>query len=182
MIHKLSHAEISANRQKLESLDNKRRMPVSLLLHSIRSGYNVGSLFRTADACFLEKIYLTGYTATPEQSEVSKTALGATESIPWEYHQDPIELALAMKNKGIKLVALELTDSGITYSNYPKEEFPLCLIPGNEITGVAKELLDLCDYAIEIPQFGIKQSMNIAVSTGIALYELRKIYSNNFTK
>ncbi|QQS38297.1 MAG: hypothetical protein IPM56_12540 [Ignavibacteriales bacterium] len=108
--------------------------------------------------------------------EVLKTALGATESVNWEYVKDAKEVILKLKNEGIKICALEQTSKSIAYNEVTKNDFPLCLIVGNEIGGVSQELIDLCDFSIEIPQFGIKQSLNVAVAYGIAVFELRKIY------
>jgi len=105
-----------------------------------------------------------------------KTALGATESVNWEYVEDPKEVILLLKKKGIKIAALELTNNSFPHYKLKADTFPLALIIGNEITGVSQELLDLCDFSIEIPQYGIKQSLNVAVAYGITVFELRKIY------
>lgn len=174
---KLSHFEIQSRRLSLENLWQAKKFPVVVLLDNIRSMYNVGSIFRTSDAIMIQKLYLTGYTPTPEKKEVKKTALGSTESVEWEYYENPIELIKKLKSEGFKIVALEITDSSIPYTKVKKEDFPLCLIIGNEITGVQASLLDLCDFAIEIPMYGIKHSLNVAVAYGITIYELRKIYS-----
>ncbi len=173
---KLSHEEISRNRTSLDKLDNVKKMPVYVILNSIRSSYNVGSILRTSDGVMIEKLYLCGYTPTPEKKEVIKTALGSQNSVNWEYTKDPKEVIYSLKNKGIKICALELTDTSISYYNVSKTDFPLCLIVGNEISGVSQELIDLCDFSIEIPQFGIKQSLNVAVAYGIAVFDLRRVY------
>lgn len=171
---KLTHDEISLNRSTLDSLHKVKKLPVYVVLNSIRSSYNVGSIFRTSDGAMIEKLYLCGYTPHPPKKEVLKTALGSTESVTWEYVKDPKEVILKLKDKGIKFCALELTDSSIPYYSNHNYEFPLGLIIGNEITGVSQELIDLCDFSIEIPQYGIKQSLNVAVAYGIAVFELRK--------
>ena len=126
----------------------------------------------------IEKLYLCGYTPTPENKDVLKTALGSQESVIWEYTKDAKEIISDLKSKGIKTAALELTDSSIPHYNLTREDFPLCLIVGNEISGVPQELIDLCDFSIEIPQFGIKQSLNVAVAYGIAIFDLRRIFDN----
>ena len=151
-------------------------MPVYAILNSIRSSYNVGSIFRSSDGAMLEKIYLCGYTPIPPKKEVLKTALGATESVSWEFVKDAKEAVLKLKEHGVTICALEQTDSSIPYYQITQAEFPLAVIIGNEITGVDQELIDLCDFSIEIPQYGIKQSLNVAVATGITLFELRKIF------
>lgn len=173
---KLTHEEISKNRLKLENISSANKMPVAVLLNSIRSNYNVGSIFRTSDGAMIEKLYLCGYTPAPPKKEILKTALGSTESVAWEYVKDAKDVVRSLKEKGYKIVALELTDKGIDYTEVKRNDFPLCLIIGNEITGVNQELLDECDFAIEIPQFGIKQSLNVAVAYGVAIFGLRKIF------
>lgn len=209
---KLTHDEIAANRSTLETIHTVKKIPVYVVLNSIRSTYNVGSIFRTSDGVMIEKLFLCGYTPHPpikdssitsEKSqvivhttdsspaeagfgmtstrqsgnkEVLKTALGATESVNWEYVKDAKEVILKLKSEGIKICALEQTSKSIAYNEVTKKDFPLCLIVGNEIGGVSQELIDLCDFSIEIPQYGIKQSLNVAVAYGIAVFELRKIY------
>jgi len=176
---KLSHEEISRNRASLEKLDNVKKIPVYVILNSIRSSYNVGSIFRTSDGVMIEKLFLCGYTPTPEKKEVIKTALGSQDSVKWEYVKDATEVISRLKNQGVKICALELTNKSVTYYNVSKLDFPICLIVGNEISGVPQELIDLCDFSIEIPQFGIKQSLNVAVAYGIAVFDLRRVYDNN---
>jgi tRNA G18 (ribose-2'-O)-methylase SpoU len=180
---KLTHDEISQNRSTLETLHKVKKLPVYAVLNSIRSNYNVGSIFRTSDGAMIEKLYLCGYTPHPPKNnlpsgkkEILKTALGSTESVNWEYVRDPKELIIKLKKEGIQVCALELTSSSKPYYEIAKNDFPLCLLVGNEITGVSQDLLDLCDYSIEIPQYGIKQSLNVAVAYGIAIFELRKIF------
>ncbi len=173
---KLTHDEISLNRNTIETLHTASKMPVYVILDSIRSAYNVGSVFRTSDGAMIEKLYLCGYTPHPPQKEVLKTALGATESVKWEYVKNPAELIKKLKAEGIKICALEQTSKSRKYSEVSVNEFPLCLIIGNEITGVSQELIDLCDFSLEIPQYGIKQSLNVAVAFGISIFELRKIF------
>ncbi|MBM4170788.1 MAG: RNA methyltransferase [Ignavibacteria bacterium] len=175
---KLSHAEISQNRSTIDSLHLVKKLPVYVLLNSIRSSYNVGSIFRTSDGAMIQKLYLCGYTPTPEKKEVLKTALGSQNSIEWEYVKNPAEVILSLKEKGFKICSLELTDSSIPYYTVQKNDFPLCLVVGNEISGVSQELIDLCDFSIDIPQFGIKQSLNVAVAYGISIFDLRRIYDS----
>ncbi len=175
---KLSHAEISENRATLETIKSVDKLPVVVLLNSIRSSYNVGSIFRTSDGAMIKKLYLCGYTPHPPKKEVLKTALGSQDSIDWEFEKDPIKVVKKLKSHGYTICALEQTDSNISYSEIKKSNLPLCLIVGNEISGVSQELIDLCDVTIEIPQFGIKQSLNVAVAYGIAIFELRKIYDS----
>ncbi len=177
VMRKLTHDEISENRIKLETLSSANKMPVYVILNNIRSSYNVGSIFRTSDAVMINKLFLCGFTPAPPKKEILKTALGATESVSWVYEINAENVISHLKNEGIKIFALELTESSKNYTDIAKYEFPIALVVGNEITGVDQNLLDLCDDSIEIPQFGIKQSMNVAVAYGIAVFELRNIYS-----
>lgn len=184
-MRKLSHDEISKNRSTLENINLVKKLPVTVILNSIRSSYNVGSIFRTSDGAMIEKLILCGYTPHPPVDEtnsgnkdVLKTALGSTKSVKWEYIKSPIEAIKHIKEKGIKICALELTENSKPYYILEQFDFPLCLVVGNEITGISQEVLDLCDYSIEIPQYGIKQSLNVAVAYGIAIFELRKIFDN----
>ena len=173
---KLTHDEISKNRSTLDTLDRVDKLPVSVVLDSIRSNYNVGSIFRTSDGAMIEKLYLCGYTPHPPKKEILKTALGSTESVDWEYQKDPKELIIGLKNRGVKIFSLELTDTSKNYYEVTPGDFPACLIVGNEITGVSQDILNLCNHSLEIPQYGIKQSLNVAVAYGIAIFEMRKIY------
>lgn len=173
---KLTHDQISEKRYTLDSLHKVKKLPVYVILNSIRSNYNVGSIFRTSDGAMIEKLYLCGYTPHPPKKEIMKTALGATESVVWEYVEDPKEVIKKLRNDGIKICALELTSSSFPHYNIKNDSFPLALIIGNEISGVSQELLDLCDFSIEIPQYGIKQSLNVAVAYGVTIFELRKIF------
>ncbi len=175
---KLTHYEISQNRATIEKIDTVKKLPVYVVLDSIRSSYNVGSIFRTSDGAMIEKLFLCGYTPHPPKKEVLKTALGSQESVSWEYVKEAKEVILDFKKRGVKICALELTETSTPHYELNKEIFPMALLVGNEITGVAQELLDLCDMSIEIPQFGIKQSLNVAVAYGIAVFDLRRVFDS----
>lgn len=142
-----------------------------VLLNNIRSLHNVGSIFRTSDGAGVSKLFLCGQTGYPPRPDISKTALGAEEVVDWEYWIDPIECIEHLKKKGVQIVALEQTKGSIDYKKF-KPEYPLCLVVGNEIDGVSDELLDLCDAFIEIPMRGKKQSLNVSVAFGVAIYAL----------
>ncbi len=175
-MRKLTHDEIARKRLTLEEVSTARRIPVAALLDNVRSLYNVGSIFRTSDGAMIEKLVLTGFTPHPPRKEIEKTALGATRSVPWEYHKDPVEALTQFKDLGWKICCLELTDESIPYYDVEPSDFPLCLVVGNEIVGVSSELMKHCDRAIEIPMFGIKQSLNVAVAYGVAVFELARIW------
>jgi 23S rRNA (guanosine2251-2'-O)-methyltransferase len=175
-MRKLSHAEISTNRVPEEQVAHTQRIPLTVLVDSIRSLYNVGSIFRTSDGAMIENLILAGFTPHPPRKEIEKTALGSTKSVPWEYSRHPLEPILNLKERGYKICCLELTDKSIPYNTITKEDFPLCLVIGNEIRGVSEEVITHCDMAIEIPMYGIKQSLNVAVAYGIAVFELARLW------
>jgi len=173
---KLTHEEITSSRSTLDKIHLVEKVPLYVVLNSIRSNYNVGSIFRTSDAAMIKKLYLCGYTPAPPKKEILKTALGATESVEWEYVKDAKDVLLNLKESGIKICALEITNKSRMYYEIQKTDFPLCMIVGNEITGVSQELIDLCDFSLEIPQYGIKHSLNVAVAYGIAVFEIGKVW------
>ena len=161
------------NRPSVEEYKTRDKQPVVLVLDNIRSLQNVGSLFRTADAFNLESIFLCGITATPPHREIHRTALGATESVDWEYFPDTTSAIESLKTKGYQIVVIEQTDKSIALSNVRFElNKPIALVFGNEVKGVSEEVLPLADLAVEIPQFGTKHSLNVAVSAGIVIWEL----------
>ena len=176
-MRKLTHSEIERSRKKPEEIINYKRNPIYVLCDNIRSIFNVGAIFRTSDAAFVEKIYLTGYTPYPPRKEIEKVALGATETVPWEYYKDPMEIVLKLKNEKIKIAVLEITNEQNLIWNARPADFTLCLVLGNEITGVSKEIIDMADMSFEIPMLGMKQSLNVSVAYGVAVFEMvRKIH------
>ena len=146
---------------------------IRLLAHNVRSLWNVGSFFRTCDAFAVEAIYLTGYTAHPPRIEITKTAIGAEEFVPWEHHADPFPVLQDLKRQGWQIVALELAPHAKAITDFlPAEK--VCLVLGHELSGVPEEILSLCDATVFIPMLGKKESLNVAVAAGIALHALRK--------
>lgn len=168
-MRKLTHDEISRSRSVASP---PSPVPLTAILDNIRSLYNVGSMFRTADGAGIQKLVLAGFTPVPPRREIEKTALGATATVPWEYVQDPLEAITALKASGTTVLALEHTDVSRPYTNVSVAEFPLCIVLGNELTGVSNRVLAECDGALEIPMVGVKHSLNVAVAYGIAVYEL----------
>lgn len=173
---KLSYEQLLSIRHTTETAKQAERYPISLILDNIRSAYNVGSIFRTADSALATEVILTGYTPRPPKKEVLKTALGATESVPWRYFESPAAAVKSEQKAGKKVFALEITDDSRSYSDYAEDDFPLSIVLGNELTGVNDEVLQACDGAVEIPMYGVKHSLNVGVSAGIALFEAVKIY------
>lgn len=157
----------------MEDFRKAKKMPVVLLLDNVRSLHNVGSAFRTADAFACEKIYLAGITGQPPHREIHKTALGATDSVSWEYSSSSGEIADKLKKDGYRIIVVEQTTESITLNTLtilPTEK--ICLVFGNEINGVSEEVIALADTAVEIPQAGTKHSLNISVCVGIVCWEL----------
>jgi 23S rRNA (guanosine2251-2'-O)-methyltransferase len=175
-VRKLTHQEIASRRLDTENIAERQRLPLVTVVDSIRSLYNVGSIFRTSDGALIRKLVLTGFSPHPPRKEIEKTALGATKSVPWEYVHSARDAIVSFKTAGYRVCCLELTDESVPYSALQKPEFPLCLVLGNEITGVSKDLLSLCDVALEIPMYGTKQSLNVAVAYGIAVFELSRVW------
>jgi 23S rRNA (guanosine2251-2'-O)-methyltransferase len=148
------------------------KMPVVVVLDDVRSAYNVGSVFRTADAFRVTAVHLCGISAPPPHKEISKTALGATESVDWQYFEDAATSLALLKKDGYEIVAVEQADPSIKLSEFPfKPGQKIALIFGHEVTGVSEKALSYAGACIEIPQYGTKHSMNIAVTVGIVLYE-----------
>lgn len=174
-MRKLKHEEVGKKRLSADDIKKVKRNPVYVMCDNIRSIYNVGSIFRTSDAALIEKLYLTGYTPYPPRPEIEKVALGSTNAVPWEYIKNPLDAVIDLRKKGIKIVPLEITEKSTNYTDVAKSDFPLCLVLGNELTGVSNQIIELADFSIEIPQYGFKHSMNVSVAYGIAVFELVKI-------
>ena len=170
-MRKLDNNELS--RPSVEEFQSLAKIPLVVVLDNIRSCHNIGSVFRTSDALLVEKIYLCGISATPPDKEIRKTALGAENTVEWEYSASTLDVISFLKEKGYTIIAIEQVEKSISLTEYlPPENIKLALIFGNEVKGVQQEVVDHCDIAIEIPQFGTKHSFNISVSVGIVLWDL----------
>ena len=169
MMRKLTYQEIFAGRPTPAELADMKRFPLYTLCENIRSLYNVGSIFRTSDALRLEKLYLTGYTGYPPRKEIDKTALGAVDTVNWVRYENSSDAVAELRDQKVSLIALEHTSNSKPYYDF-KFDFPFCLIIGNEVEGVSESLIKEADAAIEIPMFGLKQSLNVAVAYGIVMY------------
>jgi 23S rRNA (guanosine2251-2'-O)-methyltransferase len=160
-------------RISVEEFKDSEKIPVCILLDNIRSLHNVGSAFRTADAFRIEKIYLTGITGTPPHREIQKTALGATESVAWEYSESTATALEKLKAEGYSIVIVEQTTDSIALQTFEATAgAKYCLVFGNEVNGVSEEAIALGDLALEIPQLGTKHSLNISVCLGIVVWEV----------
>ena len=155
------------------------KIPVVLVLDNIRSAHNVGSFFRTSDAFRVAHIYLCGITAQPPSNEIRKTALGATESVEWSYHESTRDVVESLKQKGFIMAGIEQVDEPVMLEDYKNENNqPIALVFGNEVKGAQQSVLDQCDIAIEIPQYGTKHSLNVSVSGGIVIWEVFRQFRN----
>ena len=160
------------NRKSVDEFKDAEKIPVIAVLENIRSAYNVGSVFRTADAFLIEAVYITGYTAKPPHKEITKTALGAQDSVDWKYFETTKEAIEDLKKNEYKVFAVEQVTDSISLENISECACEkIAFIFGNEVSGVEQEIISLCDGCIEIPQFGMKHSLNISVAAGIVLWE-----------
>ena len=149
------------------------KAPIAVVAHNIRSLWNIGALFRTCDALGIDHLYLTGYSAVPPRKEISKTALGAEAWVPWTYEKDPLAVLERLRSEGYVIAGLEIAEGSTSLYDYTPKG-PQCLVLGHEILGAPKELQDRCDVIVHIPMHGRKESLNVAVAAGIALFSLRK--------
>ncbi len=171
MTQKLSMDDL--NRISPEEFKRRDKAPVIAVLENIRSAYNVGSVFRTADAFLLEAIYITGYTCTPPHKEIKKTALGAEDTVEWKHFANAAEAIIELRNNGYKVYAVEqVVNSLMLHKVAFTSTERIAVIFGNEVSGVELETIKLCDGCIEIPQFGTKHSLNIATAAGVVLWEI----------
>lgn len=170
-MRKITNEEL--NRLTVEEFKNIEKVPIVIVLDNIRSMNNIGSVFRTSDAFLIEKILLCGISATPPQNEIHKTALGATETVSWEYFEDTITALKSLKEKGYKLYAVEQAEQSLVLGTFAFDtDEKIALVFGHEVRGVQQKVVDYCDGTIEIPQFGTKHSLNIAVCVGIVIWEI----------
>jgi tRNA G18 (ribose-2'-O)-methylase SpoU len=172
-MRKLANAEL--DRKNINEFKEAVKTPLIIILDDIRSLNNIGSVFRTSDAFLIEKIYLCGITAVPPNKEIQKTALGATETVTWEYVTDVLEVIEKLKKHQVKIFSIEQTENSIMLHNFKVQiDEKYALIFGNEVKGVQQEAINKSDGVIEIPQLGSKHSLNIAVSAGIVIWDFFK--------
>lgn len=168
---KLKNSELE--RKSIEEFKEASKTPIIVILDNVRSLNNVGSVFRTSDAFLIEKIYLCGITAKPPHKDIQKTALGATETVNWEYAENTLELVRKLKANDVKVLSIEQAEGAIMLDKFtPEQNKKYALVFGNEVKGVHQEVVTISDEILEIPQLGSKHSLNIAVSTGVVLWDL----------
>jgi len=176
-MRKLENNELQ--RKTISDFREAEKTPIIIILDDIRSLHNIGSVFRTADAFLIEKIYLCGITATPPNKEINKTALGATETVAWEHNESVLEIITKLKAQNTSVFAIEQVENAVFLQDFKVEENQkYALVFGNEVYGVSQKAIELCDGSIEIPQLGTKHSLNISVSAGIVVWDLFKQINN----
>jgi len=170
-MRKLKNSEL--DRLSVDEYKETEKTPVTVILDNIRSCNNIGSVFRTSDALLIEKVVLCGITATPPNKEIHKTALDAEKSVPWEYFEETEPAVLRLKERGYRVFAVEQVENSVMLPDFvPEKGQKYALVFGNEVKGVQQSVIDLCDGAIEIPQYGTKHSFNVSVSAGIVLWDV----------
>ena len=157
------------------SYDTIRVLPVSVLLDNVRSMYNVGAFFRTADAARVERLYLCGITACPPKNAITKTALGAEERVAWEHSWEPLPVIESVRAQGCEVAAVETSPHSVDLFDW-QPRFPVCIIFGHEVDGIRPAVARLCDTHVRIPMLGVKHSLNVATAGGVAIYELLRKY------
>jgi len=170
MPRKLLNEELG--RVSAEEFRRQAKRPVALVLDNVRSQHNVGAAFRTADAFAVREVVLCGICATPPNAEIHKAALGAESTVAWRYFEATLQAVQQLKAEGYELVAVEQAEGSVGLSDFKLSDRPCALIFGNEVRGVAQEVVDACSRCVEIPQHGTKHSLNVSVSMGVALWEL----------
>lgn len=174
---KLKNSEL--DRKTVAEFKEAKKTPLIIILDNIRSLNNIGSVFRTADAFLVKKIYLCGITATPPHKDIQKTALGATDTVDWEYTENTVELVTKLQSENIKIVSIEQAENATMLNDFnPQPDQTYAIIFGNEVKGVQQAVVSMSDEVIEIPQYGSKHSLNISVSAGLVIWDLfTKIHS-----
>lgn len=174
-MRKLRNSEL--HRKSIQEYKQSEKAPIIVVMDNIRSLNNIGSIFRTGDAFLIEKVILCGISATPPHRDIQKTALGATESVDWEYFEKTEDAVKHLKSAGFKIIAVEQTVDSIPLQDFEhRSGFSYAVIFGHEVRGISQNIVDMCDYCLEIPQYGTKHSFNVSVSAGIVMWDIfRKI-------
>jgi 23S rRNA (guanosine2251-2'-O)-methyltransferase len=170
---KLSHQKIQSSKPSIKAVKRMKRKPIYALLDNVRSLHNVGAIFRTSDAVLLEKLYLCGITGAPPRKEITKTALGAEEVVPFEYFDEASSAIEELKKAGVTIVAVELSEKSKGYDEL-EYDFPVCFVFGHEVEGISNEVMKSCDLSIDLPMLGRANSLNVATCFGIVVYEALK--------
>lgn len=177
-MRKLKNSEL--DRLNVDEFKSAEKTPLIIILDNIRSLNNIGSVFRTSDAFLVEKIYLCGITAMPPHNDIRKTALGSTETVDWEYVENTIDVVKKLKTERVKVISIEQAERATMLNDFqPETNQKYALVFGNEVKGVAQDVVDSSDVVIEIPQFGTKHSLNISVSCGVVVWDVFSKLTNS---
>ncbi|HRV54710.1 MAG: RNA methyltransferase [Flavobacteriaceae bacterium] len=170
-MRKLANSEL--DRLSVNEFKDSEKSPLIIVLDNIRSLNNIGSVFRTSDAFLVQKIYLCGITATPPHKDIHKTALGATETMAWEYAKDTLEIVEKLNAEGVKVISIEQAENAVMLDQFtPEKDTVYALVFGNEVKGVQQAVVSASDLVVEIPQYGTKHSLNISVSCGVVVWDV----------
>ncbi len=169
-MRKLKNNELG--RINIEDFKKVEKTPITVILDNVRSALNVGAVFRTSDAFLIEKIILCGITACPPNKEIRKAALGASDSVTWEYQENTLDAIATLKKRNYHVVGIEQTEDATMLNSFKVPNQPIAIVMGHEVNGVAQEVINQCNEVIEIPQFGTKHSLNIAATTAIVIWDL----------
>ena len=166
---------LEMNRISVDEFKKSKKTPLVVVLDNVRSMYNVGSVFRTADAFRIEAIYLCGITSCPPHPEIHKTALGAEDAVDWHYNKEALETVKTLQQQGYEVLAIEQVEGSTMLQNFtPETDKKYAVVFGNEVRGVGQEVVDCCDGCLEIPQFGTKHSLNVSTTAGIVMWEITR--------
>ena len=184
MEHQLTKEELRNTKINRKEFKNIERNNIYIVLDNFKVHYNIGIVFRLADAILAKKVYLCGTTCTPPNIKIKKTSIGAEKWVPYEYVENTLDIVKKLKEEGVEIVALEITDKSIDYTKYiPNREKGVCLVLGREYDGVSKEIIDIADYSIHLPIYGICNSINVPTAASVAMYDiLEKLKKNSSEK
>jgi len=170
-MRKLANSEL--DRLSVDEFKDTQKSPIIIVLDNIRSLNNIGSVFRSSDAFLVQKIYLCGITAKPPHKDIHKTALGATETVAWEYAENTLEVVQKLKTEGVKILSIEQAENAVMLNDFiPEKNTVYALVFGNEVKGVQQDVVNASDVVVEIPQYGTKHSLNISVSCGVVVWDI----------
>lgn len=176
-MHRRKYLNEELNRLSIDKFKKKKKIPLIIILDNVRSKNNIGSVFRTSDAFLVNKIYLCGITAVPPDADIHKTALGATDSVNWEYNESISDVISILQQNGYKVIAVEQAENSIKLADFNAADFEkIAVVFGHEVRGVQQKVVDQCDGCIEIDQYGTKHSLNISVCAGIVIWEIAKAF------
>ncbi len=179
MSHQLTKEELRENKIRREEFASIERNNIYIILDSLKCAHNIGTILRLSDSLLVKKVYICGNTIIPPNKKIKSSSRGAEKWVSWEYHDNPLPVAMKLKNSGIEIVSVEVTNNSIDFRDYNPEDKPVCLIFGREYDGVSQELLDISDYSVHLPLLGMSNSINVSTAASVMLYDVySKIEAN----